>query len=201
MPHVPTGPRPNCPVCSDPCGISVGRPARWLYTCGRPGCVGETRARKTRGNIYGNTGGGPARTPNPSYGAIHARARRTIGQSCALADATCSGRIEAALRADVPRELITWSPRGPYYAGLNTEDAYRPLCRSHHAREGTLRAAAERSPAVAGAVARDRLAVEHECAPECPACTAVAAFDAAAAACVALETRALTRAADRSTAV
>lgn len=29
--------------------------------------------------------------------------------------------------------------RGPYYTGLDTERYYRPLCRSHHAREGRKR--------------------------------------------------------------
>jgi hypothetical protein len=108
---------------------------------------------------------------------------------CELADETCQGRIEMALRVDVPPQLLRLSPEGaPYYAGFNTEDAYRPLCRSHHGREGALRAAAHRSPAVAAGVIRDRLQREHECTGDtCGVCRLLADFDVAATALVAAE--------------
>ncbi|MFE7574705.1 hypothetical protein ACFU5Z_08210 [Streptomyces sp. NPDC057521] len=94
-----------------------------------------------------------------------------------------------ALRVDVPPQLLKFSPEGaPYYAGFNTEDAYRPLCRSHHGREGALRAAAHRSPAVAAGVIRDRLQADHECTGEgCQVCRLLTEFDSLAEALVSAE--------------
>jgi hypothetical protein len=145
------------------------------------------RARKIRGRPW--LGGKAPRVENASYSAVHARARSTFrGQRCALADNSCKGRIEVALRVDVFADLLVTGPSGPYYAGLNTEDAYRPLCRSHHGREGALRAAADRSAAIAGAIARDRLAGAHDCTgPTCLTCSAILSFDVAAELLVATE--------------
>lgn len=48
-----------------------------------------------------------------------------------------------ALVAEIPDEDLTYdeSRKMWFYAGMDTERAYRPLCRSHHAREGVMRAA------------------------------------------------------------
>jgi hypothetical protein len=180
-----------CPACGEP---RVRRHGRALMTCGKTMCGYEMRARRLRGNVYGNRGGGPRRRAAPTYGAIHVRARRAfVGMPCALADNSCAGRIEMALRVDIPTRLLTTSPEGsPYYPGFNTEDAYRPLCRSHHAREGALRTAAQRSPAVAAGVIHDRLRAEHECvAGSCAVCDLLAQFDAVAEALVEAETAAI----------
>jgi hypothetical protein len=85
--------------------------------------------------------------------------------------------MEVALRADVPPERIRIDEFGrTYCAGLDTDDAYRPLCRSHHSREGALRAAAARSPLIAAAVRADELRAHHP-AGHRPGCAVFAALD------------------------
>lgn len=71
-----------------------------------------------------------------SYNGAHNRARRVLAEDpCALADATCSPRLEVALRADAPPELIRVSPRGfSYFAGEDSRGGYIRLCTSHHRR-------------------------------------------------------------------
>jgi hypothetical protein len=97
-----------------------------------------------------------------------------------------------ALRPDFPRPLLTMDPAtgALFYTGLNTEDAYRPLCRSHHGREGGLMAAASRSPRVAAAAVADRIRDEHgDCSPFCGVCGIIMALDQTWAQLVDYETR------------
>lgn len=136
-----------CPVCGNPLGLgkatgSGGR--RKLKTCGRKSCAYELKARSTRGNEYGDRGGGPRRTTTVSYSAVHARARRDLRdvEECSLADDTCNGRLEVALKRDLPPEQLATSCErhgfSLYYTGVDSGAGYRKLCRSHHAREGSL---------------------------------------------------------------
>lgn len=169
----------SCPVCDRP---TIRRGRRALLTCGAAPCSTELRARRVRGNAYGNRGGGPGRSATANYRAVHARARRAFrGKPCDLADGTCRGRIEMALRDGLPAELLRTSPTGSvYYGGLQTEEGYRPLCRSHHSREGGLRGAARRSAAVAVAAALELLR-EHTCSGACAVCADLVSYDAAVA--------------------
>lgn len=135
-----------CPICEQP---RIRRGGRGLLTCGSSECATALRALRTRGRTYDRADypdwPSRARTPNATYGAVHSRARRIFkGQGCVkVADGTCKGRIEVALRADIPQEALRREPERNvlYYGGLDTENAYRPLCRSHHSREGALRTA------------------------------------------------------------
>lgn len=158
----------KCGVCGKPCVKGKRWPYELLMTCGNTECSYELRARKVRGRKYGNRGGGPGRQEFASHSAVHARARRMFRErSCDLLDDTCSGRIESALRPDFPKDLLVKDPFGgsTYYPGKNTEDAYRPLCRSHHLREGSLNAASARSSRVELAVVSDRIRNDHgDCA-------------------------------------
>lgn len=91
--------------------------------------------------------------------------------------------MEVALRPDVPADRLRVSEQGLVYcSGVATDDAYRPLCRSHHSREGALRAAASRSAVVDAAVKAEMLRVDH--APghsdECRICPALDRLDEAA---------------------
>lgn len=130
-----------CPICGQP---RIKSNWRLLKTCGKKPCVYELSASQTRGNKYGNRGGGPGRsTGQVTYSAVHTRARRAISKEtgCALLDGTCDGRLELALRPGLPAVSIAFSKdhrNAPYYTGLDTENAYRYLCRSHHSREGGL---------------------------------------------------------------
>jgi hypothetical protein len=111
-----------------------------LKTCGNPSCSYELRARATRGNIYGNRGGGPARKLIVQYTGAHKRARMVLKDDpCALSDESCRGRLEVALRADAPKERVFLDERRGifYYSGPDQREGYRRLCRSHHAREGS----------------------------------------------------------------
>lgn len=170
-----------CPVCGEP---AIRRRRRVLLTCGKRECATELRARSVRGSSY--SGGRPPRRPDASYNAVHYRARRAlVGQPCALADESCAGRIEVALRADAPSALLARDPEGrTYYTGLDTEIAYRPLCRSHHAREGALRAAAARAPVIAAAVRATDLRLTHRPGHRqgCAVCATLDRMDLAAAA-------------------
>src|ERR1051326_7188677 len=125
----------RCPACGAP---QARRGARVLLTCGSRTCSYELRARRTRGNKYGDTGGGPKPRTDATYGAVHTRARRALrGEPCALADHTCRGRIEASLREDAPQEWLRVDPDTgrPYFSGLAVTDGYQNLCASHHRRE------------------------------------------------------------------
>jgi len=166
------GLRKSGPPPDEVCPIGCGRirafreDGRYLLTCGESSCVNEMRARKVRGNVYGNTGGGPGRKEHPSYGAIHSRARRSMkGQPCTQADDTCAGKIEAALNPRIPIEELSVDPDtgALYYAKLDTERAYRPLCRSHHVREGNLAAGVRRDPVVARAIRVEAVRNDHRC--------------------------------------
>ena len=64
------------------------------------------------------------------YSGIHKRARAALPRACALADATCIGQLEVALRHDAAGPLRE-DRRGMYSPHL--EDYWR-LCRSHHNR-------------------------------------------------------------------
>lgn len=162
----------TCEICDKPRVRGKRWPYDLLMTCGSKECSYELRARKVRGRKYGNRGGGPGRQDFATHSAVHARARKVFkGRPCDLLDDTCSGRIESALRPDFPKDLLVKDPFGGsmYYPGKNTEDAYRPLCRSHHLREGSLNAASARSPRVELAVVSDRIREEHgDC--ECSVC-------------------------------
>ena len=88
-----------------------------------------------------------------------------------MQDETCDGRIEAALSPHIPIEDLSLAPSGAlYYAGVNTEEAYRPLCRSHHVREGNLSAGVRRSPVVARAVRVEAVRNDHQCDDGCDVC-------------------------------
>lgn len=177
----------DCPVCFRPRVRRNRKRARvGLRTCGRPACAYEYRARQTRGNVYGYRGGGPSRTTGAGYTAVHARTRRHFrGHPCAEADKTCSGRIEVALRPSVPRSELREDPLtgSLFHPGLDPEYAYRPLCRSHHAREGALSATLRRYPALRDALIADKLRSEHglSCELSCDACIAIRRYDEAVA--------------------
>lgn len=64
------------------------------------------------------------------YSGIHKRARAALPAECALADNTCNGRLEVALRRDAEGPL-RHDKRGLYSSSL---DDYFRLCRSHHNR-------------------------------------------------------------------
>ena len=69
------------------------------------------------------------------YGA-HRWARRILKDDpCAMDDATCEGRLEAAFRHDAPAELVRRNGRGlSFCVSLNIRDGYMRLCHSHHLR-------------------------------------------------------------------
>lgn len=129
----------ECPICGKPRRKKLSRQKGYLVTCGDPQCAYEARAQKTRGNIYGDTGGGPARKMVVGYTGAHNRARKDLPKGdCSLADETCKGRLEAALRPDAPREHLYQDEKtgSMYYSGPDSSEGYRYLCRSHHVREG-----------------------------------------------------------------
>lgn len=168
-----------CPVCFQP---RVRRERGELATCGDPACSYELRARKLRGNVYGDTGGGPEPSEEITYNAAHSRARKQLrGQGCAEADDTCSGRLEAALRPDLPAEFLRVTDAGvTYYSGLDATIGYRNLCRSHHAREGQLMSALRRNPELLAARVAEWVRKRHTgCESGCSVCTALSAYDAA----------------------
>lgn len=170
----------SCPVCTRP---RVRRSGKQLLTCGGTGCAIELRARRVRGNEYGNRGGGPSATEAARYSAVHARARRALkGMPCALEDDSCAGRMEVALRPNIHADQLRTDPGDGrlYFFGLNVTDGYRNLCRSHHAREGGLQAAVRRDKAVANAVAIERLRglhAEQPCDPDCLVCDTFSRYD------------------------
>lgn len=126
---------PTCPVCG---ASRIRRHGRALLTCGDRACGYELRGRRTRGNVYGDTGGGPIPSTDVSYGAVHTRARLALrGLPCAMADDTCSGRLEASLREDAPKEWLRVDPDTgrKFFSGLDARDGYQRLCASHHRRE------------------------------------------------------------------
>lgn len=171
----------DCPVCGQP---RVRAHGRQLQTCGQPRCAIELRARRVRGNAYGNRGGGPKATEAAGYSAVHARARRALrGMPCALDDASCKGRLEVALRPDAPTDLLRVDADGrAYFFGLQVTAGYRLLCRSHHGREGALQGAVRRDETVANALAVERLRSQHSkesCEPGCFLCRAFALYDEA----------------------
>ncbi|WP_333743533.1 HIT family protein [Streptomyces ardesiacus] len=171
-----------CPVCFQP---RVRRERGDLNTCGDPVCSYELRARKLRGNVYGDTGGGPEPSEEIRYNSAHHRARKQLrGQGCAEADGTCSGRLEAALRPDLPMDLLRTTEAGvAYYSGLDATIGYRNLCRSHHAREGQLMSALRRHPELQAARTAEWVRKSHgECESGCGVCSALDAYDAAVSA-------------------
>lgn len=174
----------DCPVCfSFRVRPSKSYRRNGLATCGSRACSYELKARKTRGNVYGDRGGGPPATTDAKYSAVHARARRALrGTPCAMADETCAGRLEAALRPDAPAHLLRHDgDGGMYYFGLDVLEGYRNLCRSHHGREGALRAAAQRDADLAIVLLVQRARGEHGelCPPPCAGCSALRAYDEA----------------------
>lgn len=64
------------------------------------------------------------------YSGIHKRARAVLPMECSLADDSCRGHLEVALRHDA-RGPIRVDGRGPYSPLV---DDYWRLCRSHHNR-------------------------------------------------------------------
>lgn len=180
----PIAPRVDgyCPVCFQP---RVRRERGELGTCGDPACSYELRARKLRGNVYGDTGGGPEPSEEITYNAAHNRARKQLrGQGCAEADDTCSGRLEAALRPDMPAELLRATEAGVvYYSGLDATIGYRNLCRSHHAREGQLMSTLRRHPELQAARVAEWARKRHTgCESDCAVSSALNAYDAAVSA-------------------
>lgn len=172
----------DCPVCLS---YRVRRSGRELLTCGSPACSYELRGRKLRGNVYGDTGGSPEPSEEITYNAAHHRARKQLrGQGCAEADATCSGRLEAALRPDLPAELLRATEAGVvYYSGLDATIGYRNLCRSHHAREGQLMSALRRHPELQAARVAEWARKRHTgCGSDCAVCSALNSYDAAVSA-------------------
>ena len=168
-----------CPVCFQP---RVRRERGELGTCGEPSCSFELRARKLRGNVYGDRGGGPQPSEEITYNSAHNRARKQLrGQGCAEADDTCSGRLEAALRPDLPAELLRATEAGVvYYSGLDATIGYRNLCRSHHAREGQLMSALRRNPELQAARVAEWARQRHTgCESGCAVCSALTTYDAA----------------------
>lgn len=85
------------------------------------------------------------------YSGIHKRAARALPPVCSMADETCCGHLESALRHDANGPLRE-DKRGIYSPRI--EDYFR-LCRSHHNRyDGKMPASARKSRsarAVAGA--------------------------------------------------
>ena len=67
---------------------------------------------------------------NVGYSGVHKRARAALPLTCSLADDTCCGKFEVALRKDAMGPLRS-DKRGVY--SPNLEDYWR-LCRSHHNR-------------------------------------------------------------------
>jgi hypothetical protein len=94
----------------------------------------ETRTKKQERALRGSTS--PTWVGESiSYNGAHNRARLTLPTYCNLADETCKGPLEVALRHDVPVERTRISPRGHrYFFGENSTDGYQRLCRSHHRR-------------------------------------------------------------------
>lgn len=169
----PTPDSLGCPVCL---GFRVRRSGRALLTCGSRHCAYELRTRPKRGGPY--YGGRPAPSENIRYNSAHARARKQLqGRPCAEADETCSGRLEAALRPDMPTEMLRYADDGtPYYSGLDATLGYRNLCRSHHAREGALVATLSRHPYLRDAFRLEQVRAAH--AEECPgACLTCVNFE------------------------
>lgn len=66
------------------------------------------------------------------YGGIHKRARAGLPLECALADDTCRGRLEVALRHEATGPLRRDNQGRGWYSPV-LEDYWR-LCRSHHNR-------------------------------------------------------------------
>lgn len=66
------------------------------------------------------------------YGGVHKRARAALPNECALADATCRGHLEVALKHDAVGPLRE-DVRGRGLYSPRVEDYWR-LCRSHHNR-------------------------------------------------------------------
>jgi hypothetical protein len=82
-----------------------------------PGCA-HCVAISTRG---GNT-----------YAAVHGRMNKILPKVCAMADETCKGRLEVALRYHGDIEVEGSREDGALFS-VRVEDYWR-LCRSHHAR-------------------------------------------------------------------
>lgn len=68
------------------------------------------------------------------YSAVHLRARKVLPLACALADDTCKGRLEVALRhGSLPESRRRFSAVKDLWYSTSTDDYWR-LCRSHHVR-------------------------------------------------------------------
>jgi hypothetical protein len=67
------------------------------------------------------------------YVSIHKRHRRALPLVCASLDATCRGKLEVALKHDLPPERLRVDPRSGCSFSANPAD-YMRLCHSHHMR-------------------------------------------------------------------
>jgi hypothetical protein len=95
-----------------------GRPVSAATRARIAAAQADERAHNWRGDEVGYTG-------------VHKRAYKVLPERCELADKTCRGQLEVALRPDAAGPFRE-DPRGPY--SPRVED-YRRLCRSHHNRE------------------------------------------------------------------
>lgn len=91
-------------------------------------CLPETR-RKIAAAQSGEKGRN-WRGDEVGYSGIHKRAGQLLPDECAMADATCRGKLEVALRHEAQGPLRE-DRRGAY--SPRVEDYWR-LCRSHHNR-------------------------------------------------------------------
>lgn len=80
--------------------------------------------------------GPPSISPEPSITLVHSRASDVLPWFCAMADKTCNGKMDVALRRDAPEGLIrrSHSQQGRRYFIGDPLVGYFRLCRSHHRR-------------------------------------------------------------------
>jgi hypothetical protein len=91
--------------------------------------------------------------------AAHYRARKVLPNSCTLADETCKGRLEVALRKDAPPGMLRVESGLRYFIGDEPLDGYIRLCTSHHRRyDGSMNISPE--AAARGQVSGGRAATE-----------------------------------------
>lgn len=94
----------------------------------------ETRARMSAAKMGHAPSIGQWKGEDVRYSGVHYRANLDNPLICALADGTCKGLLEMALRHDAQPALMRHDDRrGLYYVG-DPQDGYLCLCRSHHRR-------------------------------------------------------------------
>lgn len=115
-------------------GTVKGRPYRFLRGHGSWGHVHSDEAKAKISAASRGKLGNAWRGDDILYSAAHHRHQKALaGQPCAREDATCRGRIHAALNHDTPPEFIKVDPATGLRYSTRAVD-YLPLCSSHHFR-------------------------------------------------------------------